>query len=155
MNKKYTIQLPDTDREFLLEFIAQGKARAREFTRAHILLKADEGLNDEEIAKSLHSTLPTVQRVRQRYAEDGLTRALKAKPHAARPKKFDGPQEAIIIATACSPVPDGHGHWTMRMLADKTVELELTESVSPETIRSVLKKAKLNPGNISSGAFQK
>lgn len=155
MNKKYLIQLPDTDREYLLEFIAQGQARAREFTRAHILLKADEGLTDEEIAKALHSTLPTVQRVRQRYVEDGLTRALKAKAHAARPKKFNGSQEAIIIATACSAVPDGHGHWTMRMLADKSVELELAESVSPETIRSVLKKAKLNPGSTSSGAFQK
>jgi transposase len=118
-------------------------------------LKADEGLNDAEIAKALHSTLPTVQRVRQRYAEEGLTRALKAKPHAARAKKFDGSQEAIIIATACSPVPAGHGHWTMRMLADKAVELELAESVSPETIRTVLKKAKLSPGSTSNGAFQK
>ncbi len=140
--KKYIINLPDTDHEYLLEFIAQGQARAREFTRAHILLKANEGLNDEEIAKALHSTTPTVQRVRQRYVEDGLSRVLKAKPHAARPKKFDGSGEALIIATACSSVPEGHGHWTMRMLADKTVELELVESVSPETIRQLLKKAK-------------
>jgi transposase len=140
MNKKYIVELPDTDREYLLEFIAQGQARAREFTRAHILLKAAEGLNDEEIALALHSTLPTVQRVRQRYVEEGLTRALKAKPHAARAKKFEGSGEALIIATACSPVPNGHGHWTLRMLADKAVELELAESVSPETIRQLLKK---------------
>ena len=139
--KKYIIELPDTDREYLLEFIAQGQARAREFTRAHILLKADDGLTDEEIALALHSTTPTVQRVRQRYVEDGLTRALKAKPHAARAKKFNSSQEAIIIATVCSPIPDGHGHWTMRMLADKAVELELVESVSPETMRQLLKKA--------------
>src|SRR6478672_3348510 len=103
--KKYIIELPDTDREYLLEFIAQGQARAREFTRAHILLKADDGLTDEEIATALHSTTPTVQRVRQRYVEEGLSRALKAKAHAARPKKFDPSGEAIIIATVCSPIP--------------------------------------------------
>ena len=155
MNKKYLIELPQTEREYLLEFIAQGQAKAREFTRAHILLKADQGLSDEEIATDLHSTTPTVQRVRQRYVEGGLTRALKVKPHPARAKKFDGHQEAIIIATACSPIPDGKGHWTVRMLADKAVELELVESVSPETIRQVLKKASLNPGNTTSGAFLK
>ena len=103
--KKYIIELPDTDREYLLEFIAQGQARAREFTRAHILLKADDGLTDEEIALALHSTTPTVQRVRQRYVEDGLTRALKAKPHAARAKKFNSSQEAIIIATVFQKSP--------------------------------------------------
>src|SRR3954468_5356333 len=155
MSKKYIIELPATEREYLLEFIAQGQARAREFTRAHILLKADEGLTDEAIATALHTTTPTVQRVRQRYVEGGLTRALKVKPHPARARKFDGHQEAIIIATACSPIPDGKGHWTVRMLADKAVELELAESVSPETIRAVLKKAKLNPGNTSNGASQK
>ncbi len=155
MSKKYNVQLPATDREYLLDFIAQGQARAREFTRAHILLQADQGLTDQEIATALHSTTPTVQRVRQRYVEEGLTRALKVKPHPARAHKFDGHQEAIIIATACSPIPDGHGHWTVRMLAAKAVELELVESVSPETIRQVLKKANLSPGSINSGAFPK
>ena len=116
------------------------------------MLKADEGLTDEEIAAALHTTTPTVQRVRQRYVEGGLSRALKVKPHAARARKFDGHQEALIIATACSPIPDGKGHWTVRMLADKAVELELAESVSPETIRQVLKKARLNPGNTTNGA---
>jgi hypothetical protein len=123
MSKKYIIELPATEREYLLEFIAQGQARAREFTRAHILLKADEGLTDEEIAIAPHTTTPTVQRVRQRYVEAGLTRALKVKPHPARARKFDGHQEATIIATTCSPIPEGKGHWTVRMLADKRSSL--------------------------------
>ena len=155
MNKKYLVKLPASERDYLLEFIASGKAKAREYTRAHILLKADEGLNDEAIAQALHTTTPTVQRVRQRYVEDGLERSLKVKAHPARPKKFDGSGEALIIATACSPVPAGKGHWTVRMLAAKAVELELVESVAPETIRQVLKKVKLNPGNINNGASQK
>ena len=144
MNKKttkYQVQFKADEEAFLLHLISQGKPSARKATRARILLKAHEGFKDEKIAQALNISTATVSRTRQKYVEFGLDTAIKHKlPGTARAKKFDGKQEALIIATACSEVPDGHDHWTLRMLADKTVELKMVESVSPETIRQVLKK---------------
>jgi transposase len=154
MNKKTTkhqVSLKAEDQAYLLDLIRQGKPSARKVTRARILLKANEGWKDELIAQALNISTATVSRTRQKYAETGLETALKDKAHAARPRKFDGKQEAIIIATACSEVPEGHAHWTVRMLADRVVELGLVESVSPETIRQVLKKTNLSPGVKSNG----
>lgn len=159
MNKKttkYQVQLKADEEASLLHLISQGKPSARKATRARILLKAHEGFKDEKIAQALNVSTATVSRTRQKYVEAGLNTAINHKlPAAARAKKFDGKQEALIIATACSEVPDGHDHWTLRMLADKTVELKMVESVSPETIRQVLKKTTWNPGVKICGAFQR
>ncbi len=144
MNKKttkYQVQLKADEEASLLHLISQGKPSARKTTRARILLKAHEGFKDELIAQALNVCTATVSRTRQKYVEAGFDTAINHKlPLVARAKKFDGQQQALIIATACSEVPAGHDHWTLRMLADKTVELKMVESVSPETIRQVLKK---------------
>lgn len=154
MNKKttkYEVKLSAQEEAYLLHLISQGKPSARKVTRARILLKAHQGFKDETIAQALDVSTATVSRTRQKYVEADLDRAISDKAHAARPKKFNGQQEAIIIATACSEVPDGHDHWTVRMLTDKTIELGLVESVAPETVRQVLKKMNSNPGARSNG----
>ncbi len=157
MNKKttkYQVQLQAAEEASLLNLIGQGQSAARKNTRARILLKANEGFKDEQIARALNVSSATVSRTRQKYVEAGLETAINHKPPAAtKPKKFDGQQQAFIIATACSEVPDGKHHWTLRMLAAKAVELEMVESVSPETIRHILKKTNSNPGVKRCGVF--
>ena len=157
MNKKttkYQVQLTAAEEATLLNLISQGQPAARKNTRARILLKANEGFKDEQIAQALNVSTATVSRTRHKYVETGLEAAINHKPPAAtKPTKFDGPQQAFIIATACSAVPDGKHHWTLRMLAAKTIELEMVESVSPETIRHILKKTNSNPGAKRCGVF--
>jgi transposase len=158
MNKKttkYEVKLKAEEEGYLLHLISQGKPSARKVTRARILLKAHQGQKDEYIATALEVSTATVSRTRQKYVEVDLDRAINDQAHAARPKKFNGKQEALIIATACSEVPDGHDHWTVRMLADRAVELELAESVAPETIRQVLKKTISNPGARNNGVSRR
>lgn len=137
---KYEVNLLAHEQEDLLQMIRQGKPKAREATRARILLKANEGYKDEEIALALDISTATVSRTRQRYVEAGLEAAVKDKPLPGRPNKFDGRQQAHLIALACTDAPDGHDHWTVRLLADKAVELGFVQSVSPETLRQLLKK---------------
>ena len=137
---KYEVNLLAHEQEDLLQMIRQGKPKAREATRARILLKANEGYKDEEIALALDISTATVNRTRQRYVEAGLEAAVKDKPLPGRPNKFDGRQQAHLIALACTDAPDGHDHWTVRLLADKAVELGFVQSVSPETLRQLLKK---------------
>lgn len=142
---KYEVNLLAHEQEDLLQMIRQGKPKAREATRARILLKANEGYKDEEIALALDISTATVSRTRQRYVEAGLEAAVKDKPLPGRPNKFDGRQQAHLIALACTDAPDGHDHWTVRLLADKAVELGFVQSVSPETLRQLLKKNELKP----------
>ena len=150
----YIIDLTDQEREQLLEVTRRGKSPARKIKRAHILLKASEGLSEEQIAQTVDTSLSTVLRTRKRFVEEGLY-ALNERPRSGQPRKFDGKQEAHIIATACSEPPEGHTHWTLRLLASKVVELGFAESVSPETVRKTLKKTNSNPGRKSSGASPK
>ena len=137
---KYEVNLPSHEQEDLRQMLRQGKPKAREATRARILLKANEGYKDEEIALALDVSTATVSRTRQRYVEAGLEAAVKDKPLPGRPNKFDGRQQAHLVAVACTPAPEGHEHWTVRLLADKAIELGFVERVSPETIRQLLKK---------------
>jgi transposase len=140
MKKLYLVSLTAIERENLLTLLHRGKANARTLTRARILLKADEGWTDEAIVAALDTSLSTVERVRRRFAAGGLPKVLRDKPQPGRPRALSSHQSAHLIAIACSPVPDGHDHWTVRLLADKAVELGFVEGISPETIRQVLKK---------------
>lgn len=142
MNKKYIVDLQKEERRVLQRVIRSGRHSTRKIRWAHVLLKADDGWKDQEIATALDISLPTVQRIRQRFVEEGLEVALGAWSHKPRPylQRLDGKQEAKLIAIACSKAPQGRTRWTLRLLADKMVELQVVESVSYQTVRRVLKK---------------
>jgi transposase len=150
---KYIVDLTNSEREQLLDVTHRGKSSARKVKRALILCKSDEGLTDAQIAGALGVGTATVSRTRKRFVEEGLERALNERPRPGQPRKFNGKQEAHLIAVTCSQPPDGHGRWTLRLLAGKAVELGFVESVSPETVRQTLKKTNLSPGRKLSGAF--
>lgn len=153
--KKYIVDLSEEEREQLQQLIRRGKPAARTVTRARILLKADEGCSDEQIVRALSTSLATVERVRQRCVEEGVESALKERPRRGSAPKLSGKGEAHLIAVACSAPPLGRARWSLRLLADKAVELGLCESLSHEAVRQRLKKTSLNPGKSSSGAFLK
>jgi transposase len=146
--KRYVVTLTDEERAELQGLLSGGKASALKQAHARILLKADaaEGgpaWSDSRIAEAIEVGTATVERVRKRFVEQGLEAALVRKPQErpSRLKTFDGRAEARLIALACSPPPEGRKAWTMRLLADKLVELEVVEAVSDETVRRCLKKA--------------
>ena len=144
--KIYRVRLTPEERGQLLELLSKGKSAARTLMHARILLKADEGvdgprLSDETIADALEVNRSTVERVRIRCVEEGFEAALRPRPsRQLHPRKLDGIQEAHLVTLACSPAPDGHGRWTLRLLADKLVELEIVDGISHETVRQTLKK---------------
>ena len=119
--------------------------------RSLILCKADEGLTDQQVAEAL-MVGPSTVGLRQRFVEGGLERALNDLPRPGQRRKLDGKQEAHLVAVACSAAPEGHTRWTLRLLADQAVKLELTGSISRETVRQVLKKTNSSPGGKRSGA---
>ena len=123
----------------------RGKPSVRTVKRALALLKADEGLRDREIAGVLLINAATVARVRKRFVEEGLDAAINDKPRPGRERKLDGKQEAHLVAVACSSPPEGHVNWTLHLLADKVVEMELAGSISLETVRQILKKTNSSP----------
>src|SRR5918995_975047 len=147
MKKKYPVILTDAEREELKSLIAVGTAPARKLTHARILLKADQGPEgpgwvDERVADAVETSQPTVSRVRQQYCQEGLEAALNRRaPNRHYHRKLDGEQEARLIALACSEPPEGQAHWSLRLLADKMVELEIVdEDISYQTVRRTLKK---------------
>jgi hypothetical protein len=151
--KRFKVTLDAGERQALSDLIAAGRAAARKLTHARILLKADAAEGgpawpDGRIAEALEVSVATVERVRQRSVEQGLDAALdrKQREHPARPPKLDGRAEARLIALACSAPPDGRKAWTMRLLADKLVELEVVDSISDETVRLALKKTRSSRG---------
>lgn len=148
--KKYVVGLTPEERTTLEQLLRRGKAGTRKLTRARILLKADEGLSDDEIAAALAVGVATVGRTRQRFVEENL-HALDEHARPGAQRKLTGKQEAHLIAVACTPAPEGHTRWTLRLLADKVVELGFAETIAHETVRQVLKKTNLNPGSSSNG----
>jgi hypothetical protein len=147
MKEKYPVILTEAEREHLKSLIAAGTAPARKLTHARILLKADQspegpGWVDEQIAEAVETSQPTVSRVRKRYFEEGLEAALNRRaPNRVYQRRLDGEQEARLIALACSEPPEGQARWSLRLLADKLVELEIAqEEVSYQTVRRILKK---------------
>jgi transposase len=151
-HKKYLVTLTADERLWLTGLVSAGKRSALTITRARILLKADQAeggpaWEDAVIAEALDCSARTVERVRQRFVERGLEPALGRKPQdrPSRERKFDGAAEARLIALACSRPPEGHARWTLKLLADQLVELEVFDSVSDETVRRVLKKTNSSP----------
>lgn len=150
--KVYRVKLTSEERADLQELLSKGKAAARTLTHARILLKADEGaagprLSDEEIAAAVEVNRSTVERVRMRCVEEGVEAALRPRPsRQVHPRKLDGVQEAHLVALACSPAPNGRDRWSLRLLADKLVELEIVDEISHETVRQTLKKTRSSHG---------
>jgi transposase len=149
---KYIVRLSAEERAHLEELIRTGKRAASVLVHARILLKADvgeagPGWDDRRIAEAVACGASTVYRVRQAFVEQGLTAALfRKQPSGRQYRKLDGAQEARLIALACGAPPEGRCGWTLRLLADRLVELEVVESISPECVRMTLKKTSSNRG---------
>ena len=148
MPQKQVVQLGDGDRQQLRSLFRKGKASARCLTRARVLLAAADQLTDAEIVEKFEVSPSLVYDVRRRFVCEGLTAAIQRRPHPARPaaRKLDGDGEARLIALACGAPPKGRAAWTLRLLADRAVELQYAEALSHETVRTVLKKTKSNRG---------
>lgn len=151
--KKYKVTLTAEERQQLSDLIAAGKGAAQKLAHARVLLKADAAAGgpawtDDRIAEAVEVSRATVERVRQRFVEQGLDAALgrKQPDRPSRPRKLDGRAEARLIALACSAPPEGRKEWTMPLLADKLVELEVVDAVCDETVRRVLKKTRSSRG---------
>ncbi|HZD00495.1 MAG TPA: helix-turn-helix domain-containing protein [Actinomycetes bacterium] len=152
MPKQYTVRLAEAERARLHTLIGQGTAPARALAHARILLKADQGeagpgWTDAAIAAALGVNPAIVARVRRRYCTAGLEVAVYRKPPARQyPRRLDGEREARLVALACSAPPQGHQRWTLRLLGDRLVALEVVESVSYETVRQVLQQTAASRG---------
>ena len=157
--ERYVVRLEREERDQLERLIRGGKSPARKVARARILLKADTGWGVMRIVEALDTSAGTVCRTKRRYLEGGLKRALEEDPRPGHPTKLDEQElvhhrgEAHLIALACSEAPPGHDHWTLRLLANKVVELGLAPSMSHEGIRKRLKKTVSSRGRRRSGVF--
>ena len=157
MPKKYIVELTVAEQKSLKKLTTTGKHAAYKINHGRVLLLADinqskGSWSDNAIASALGISIPTIERVRRRFVTEGIDSALNYRQGRGRKqKRLDGNSEAHLLAIACSEAPQGHERWTLRMLADKMVELDYVESVSHETIRQTLKKTKLNLGKKSAG----
>ena len=156
--KKYVVKLSVEERERLEVLVRAGKNSAQLLTRARILLKADvseagDGWSDSAIAAALDTSVNNVGRVRRQLVEEGFESTLKRKynPNSARPRIFDGASEAKLIALTCSPAPEGFARWSLRLLEEKVVELNIVEKASDNTIGRMLKKTRSNLTAIANG----
>lgn len=149
---RYKVTLTKEERAQLLEVISKGKHTSQEYRNACILINSDEGqtgkkITSEHIAQVLQINTKTIERVKQRFVEEGFESCIERKPYPKKgPIKTDGDFEAHLVALSCSKAPKGYGRWSLRLLADKMVELKYTDSISHETVRRVLKKTKSNRG---------
>ena len=137
---KYRVMLTDDEVEMLEALLRKGKSAARKQTRARILLKAAAGSKDAQIMEALAVSATMIYNTRQKCVEDGVEAALHDRPRPGSAPKLTDKQCAQVIATACTPAPAGHDHWTLRLLADKVVQLGYADSFSHETVRRLLKK---------------
>lgn len=156
--KKYIVRLSTEEHNALIKLINSGKGSARVFTRARVLLKADQGndgpaWSDEKISEAIEITVQSVERIRKQLVEEGFEAALSRRKYTQKVsrKKVDGDVEAHLVALSCSEPPSGRTRWTLRLLADSIVGLGFVENISHETVRQTLKKMKLSLGASSSG----
>lgn len=152
MEKKYLVDLSLDERGQLESLTRGGKGSVRKVKRALVLLAVDDGDKDEVAAGKARVSVGTVERLRRRFAEEGLQAALSERPRPGKPAKLDGRQEAYVIALACSEAPEGRARWTLRLLANRLVELEVVDEVSHHTVGRLLKRGSLSPGGVSNGA---
>jgi transposase len=150
--KVYVVELTQEEKAELLELTRKGKVSARKLKRANILLQADKGKTDEEIADNLEVGRATVQRTRKKFVEGGLEWALNERHRPGGKLKLDSTQEAFLVALAHSAPPEGRDRWTMQLLADRLVQLKIVDSISDETVRRTLKKRSASPGSKSNGS---
>ena len=155
--KKHIVRLSVEERQYLFDLVKKGKVAAYKRRGAQILLMADiskegPGWTDQDIVKTFGVSVRTVERLRERLCRLGFEKCLLRAEGSGRKRKLDGVQEAQLITLVCSDSPEGFAGWTLRMLADKMVELGYIDSVSYETVRQVLKKTKLSPGRKKNGA---
>ena len=152
MKKKYIVTLTEAEREMLQAMLSRGKAAARKLVHARVLLKADAGpggpaWNDDQIAEGVEVGRATVERIRKMFVEEGLTAALdRRRPRRQYTRALDGDGEAHLVALACQKPPEGRSRWTLRLLADRMVQLEYVEQLSKDTVARVLKKTSLSLG---------
>jgi len=149
------VEPSEDEQEHLFALIHKGSHSARVITRARILCKLAQGWSGPEVCTALDVTLATVSKTRKRWAEGGLEAALGELPRSGQKPKLDARQAATITALACSQAPDGHDHWTLRLLGAKIVELGFAASYSHEGVRQLLKKTNSSRGRRSSGASPK
>lgn len=144
--KRHSIRLSKRERQQLQEVVQSGEDKARKITRCRVLLLADEakGKTDKEISDVLDVCLATVHNIRRRYCREGLEQAINEKARSGQPSKLKGKVAAKITAIACSAPPDGHARWSLRLLADRIVELDIVSSISHQGVRDLLKKTNSN-----------
>lgn len=162
MAPRYRVTLTDDERSELETLTRQEKVAARKFIHARVLLLCDAGPHGSawkvaDVANALGVTSRSIEHIKQRFVEEGLESALERKPSEKPPRdlRFDGAFEARLIALACSDAPEGHCRWTIRLLADKAVELQYAESVSPMTVQRILKKTNFSLTGASTGKFHR
>jgi len=146
MAKRYRVELTEEEQASLIALTRKGKVAARRLKRAQILLAAAQGTTDEVIAAAVCCSVATVERTRKRFVAGGVDWALSEQPRPGAQRRLDGNQEAYLVALACSEPPTGREHWTMQLLADRLVERKVTDGISDETVRRLLKKTNSNPG---------
>jgi transposase len=155
MRKTAVVHLTDEQRADLTRRLERNPLTGRQRRRHQVLLLADQGQTDQQIAQATGAGLSTVERLRKRCAREGLEAALGEKPRQGAPAKLDGKQEALIVALACSDAPHGHARWSARLLATRAVEMEIVEAVSESTVRRLLKKTRSSRGRSGRGVSRR
>jgi len=143
---KHRIKLNEQQRQQLLDITSKGRVAVRIYKRSQILLLSDEGYKDTEIGERVGVGVATVERVRQKFVQHGLDEALAEARRPGRKRKLDGKAEAFLVATACSDAPGGRSDWTMQLLAERLVKLEIVDEISDEMVRRILKKTNSSRG---------
>lgn len=149
----FVFTLPDTEVAQVEQMLARGKYPVRSLYRAQVLLQLHLGKTPTQVANLVPISEATVYNLRKRYLAEGLASALSEKPRPGQPSKFDKAAQAHLTALACSEAPEGRSRWTLRLLADRLVELRLVDSISHKTVGEQLKKINSSPGSNSSGAL--
>jgi transposase len=155
MRKAAVVRLTREQRADLGRRLEHDALTGRQRRRLQVLLLADQDQTDVHIAQATGAGRSTVERLRKRFAVEGLEGALAEKPRCGAPAKLDGKQEALLVALACSDAPEGHARWSARLLANRAVELEVVESLSESTMRRLLKKTRSSRGRSGRGASRK
>ncbi len=142
--KSHCVKLKKHAREYLQKIVESGEDKARKITRCRVLLLADKGKTDQEISDALNVCLATIFNIRRRYCKGGLERAINEDARSGQPQKFKGKTMAKITALACSQPPEGRAQWSLRLLADRVIELDIVETISHVSVHNILKKTNSN-----------